>query len=105
MLLLLVAAIAPVIYAVSRTPTVEAKNFTVKDGDGNFRAELALERGEPVLILADKHGIPRAVYGTGDDGESVLGFYSNRTVRARLFAKPDGPAQLTFQDTKGEVSR
>ncbi len=102
-LLFLVAGIPPVAYSVFRSPTVEAQNFIVKDQNGKVRAELALEQGQPSLMLADKRGIPRAVYGAGDDGESFLAFFADGLVRARLATKPDGPVQLTLHhDSKGK---
>ncbi|MFQ5898418.1 MAG: hypothetical protein ACE5JN_09240 [Candidatus Methylomirabilia bacterium] len=55
--------------------------------------------GSPLLMLADKNGMPRGALRVGRDGESALDLYDkSRRIRARLGVRPDGMPSVKLLD-------
>ena len=83
--------------------TVEAKQFVLKDDEGNTRAVLGMRSAGPGLTLyaadGDKVQALLTVLQTGP----VLGLYdADGTTRALLGVTPKG-ASLTFNDAEGKL--
>ena len=81
-------------------PVVTAERFVLQDAEGNIRAELRFDPfGEPVLIMRDGTGAPRARIGTRADGGAFLIFHDpDFSRRATLAVDPTGVAQLVLRE-------
>ena len=94
-----------VVWSFTRSRTVEAERFVVRDGNGKMWAELSADSDGSFLHLFGPNGNVRVAVTSTAEGPTIVLFDEKMQHRAELALRPGGPTLLFYdQDGKGRVA-
>jgi hypothetical protein len=83
----------------SRSKTIEAERFVIKDKEGRVHAEFGLSNvGLPALAMYDERGMEQVSLGVPSDHAAALTFYDRGDARVILDSSADASSALRFLD-------
>ncbi len=90
-----------VVWSFTRSRTVEAERFVVRDGNGKMWAELGADRDGSFLHLFGPNGKIRVAVTSTAEGPTIALLDEEMQQRAELDLRPDG-STLLFYDQNGK---